>query len=250
VREPLTVATFKWNNPGYRSKFGPESVNTVFAGFKQGYKKPFRMVCITDDAEGIDPEIGIEPIWYDHADVPSPHGNGNPSCYRRLKAFAPEMREILGPRVLLIDLDNVPIPGADLTPLFDRPEPIVLLKTPEPHVPFNGSMVLMDTGAFPEVWETFDPNVSPRLALAANCHGSDQGWLSYLFRDRNPATWRDGPGADGIYVYRRMENQDELPDDARLVLFHGKPDYWEPEAQAHEWVRRYWPVTRNEEEQC
>lgn len=240
MSEPLTIVSFKYRRPGYRSEFGSETVNALFAGLKRSYHKPFRMVCVTDDATGIDPRIGIEPIWKDHADVPNPNGNGNPSCYLRLKLFSREARAIFGPRLLAIDLDVLPV--GDLTKQFDRPEPIVLLPTTDRFVPFNGSMVLMDTGAFPEVWESFDPKTSPRAAFKAGCHGSDQGWLSFLFRDRKPATWKEGPGGDGIYVYRRMENKDALPDDARIVLFHGKPDPWEPAAQQHEWVRRFYPV--------
>ncbi len=248
MSEPLTVVTFKWRNPGYRSTFGPETVNALYAGFDRFFRKSFRMVCVTDDADGIDPCIGIEPLWDDHAGIPSPNGNGNPSCYRRLKMFAPEMREVFGPRVLWIDLDVLPV--GDITPLFDRPEPIVLLPTPEAHVPFNGSMVLMDTGAFPEIWTEFDPKSSPKRALAANCHGSDQGWLSYCFKDRHPATWAEGPGGDGIYTYRRHiePNGGVLPDDARLVLFHGRQDPWSQEAQAHDWVRRCWPYAHEEAE--
>lgn len=238
--EPLTIVAHKWNKPGYRSKFGPETVNALYAGFDRWYRKAFRMICVTDDAEGIDGAIGIEPIPTDHADVPSPAGNGNPSCYRRLKMFAPEARDIFGPRVLLIDLDVLPV--ADVTPIFDRPEPIVLLPTPEKHVPYNGSMILMDTGAFPGVWTDFDPRESPKIAMAAYCHGSDQGWLSYWFRNRSPAVWDEGFGGEGIYTYRRHIEPygGALPHDARIVLFHGKPDQWEPEAQQLDWVREHW----------
>jgi hypothetical protein len=71
----LTVCCWKWKGPAnYRSQFAAEHVNVLARMVARHYAKPHRFVCITDDAEGIDPEIGIVPLWDDFASIPSPHG--------------------------------------------------------------------------------------------------------------------------------------------------------------------------------
>ena len=56
------------------------------------------IVCVTDHPPGSFPShIRIVPVWDDWKELGG--------CYRRLKAFAPEMRDVLGPRFAWIDLD-------------------------------------------------------------------------------------------------------------------------------------------------
>ena len=125
VSEALTFVTFKWAPPvGYRSHFDAENVNTLFRMIRRHYDGPMRAVCVTDDPAGIDESIETMPLWDDLASVPSPHGAHNPSCYRRLKLFAPDAGETFGPRLVAIDLDMV-ITGS-LNALFDRPEDFVI----------------------------------------------------------------------------------------------------------------------------
>lgn len=233
----LTVATFKWNDPDYRSLFLPERVNVHYAMFARNYRKPFRYVCITDDPHGLRPEIEAFPLWDDYADVPSPHGGRNPSCYRRLKLFHPETARAIGDRIAWLDLDMVIL--RDVTPIFDRPEPLVLLATSFAHTPYNGSMVLMDAGCRPDLWDEFSPEAGIE-AKDADFRGSDQGYLSWKLRNETPACWRFIQ--DGIYSRRLVRDRfHEPPEDARIVLFMGKPDPWETAAQRRfPWLKYYY----------
>lgn len=235
----LSVVTYKWRPaPGYRSTYGPETVNTLRRMVARHYPQPHRFVCVTDDADGIDTGIDIVPLWSDHAGIPSPHGGKNPSCYRRLKAFAPEIAEVFGPRFVSLDLDVVIV--GDLAPLWDRPDPFVIWgdTNPQPGSHYNGSMVLMTAGVRRQVWDRFDPLRSPRDAKAAGCWGSDQGWISYCLGAGEPR-WTT---ADGVYSFRNhlANGREPLPADARLVLFHGRIDPWSPEAHTIPWVKRYY----------
>jgi hypothetical protein len=235
----LTIATFKWTpQPGYRSTFAPSAVNVLKRMIDRHYAPPHRVVCITDDPAGLDPGIDVLPLWNDYAHVPSPQGGKNPSCYRRLRVFAPEMAEILGPRFVVLDLDVVIV--ADVAPLWDRPEDFVIWGDTHPTTAYNGSMLLMTAGARRQVWDRFDPIASPKAATAAGCWGSDQGWISYCL----------GPGerrwsrADGVYSFRndlRGSNGHRalLPENARMVMFHGNVDPWAG-GQDIPWVRRHW----------
>lgn len=233
----LSVVAFKWKPPaGYRSTFGPETVNVLRRMVARHYHAPHRFLCVTDDPAGLDPEIDIVPLWSDFATVPSPHGGHNPSCYRRLKAFSAEIAAVFGERFVWLDLDTVIV--ADLAPLFDRPEDFVIWGETDRRSWYNGSMCLMTAGARRQVYDDFDPKTSPKRAKQAGRFGSDQGWISYRLGP-GEATWGR---EDGVYSYRVhvAPNGNRLPANARIVMFHGKVDPWDHRGQSVGWIREHW----------
>ena len=237
----ISVVTWRWKPPaGYRSTFGPETVNVLRRMVARHYPDPHRFICVTDDREGLDREVEVVPGWNDFADVPSPSGGRNPSCYRRLRAFHPEIAQTFGPRFVSLDLDMV-ITG-DLRPLWNRPEPFVIWGDTNPRTFYNGSMFLMSAGARSKVWNTFDPKTSPAAARAAGHFGSDQGWISHCL-GKGEATWST---ADGVYSFRNHLHGETatpktaLPSNARVVVFHGCVEPWSARAQRIEWVKEYY----------
>lgn len=235
----LTVVCWKWAPvAGYRSQFGPETVNTLRKMVARHYRQPHRFVCVTNDTAGIDPDITVLPDFGDFVGLPSPHGRKHPSCYRRLRMFHPDAEKWFGPRSVSLDLDVV-ITG-DLSPLWDRPEDVVLYGDTNPTTHYNGSMVLLKAGSRPKVWTEFHPDRSPRRARAQGFFGSDQAWLSYSLGPDEPKWTR----RDGVYSFRNeLAALHELPSDARLVVFHGAHDPWSVHAQSnYPWVRRFYPV--------
>lgn len=235
----FAVVTWKWKPlPGYRSEFTAETVNVLRRMVARHYPDPHRFICVTDDPVGIDPDIEVLPLWNDHASVPSPFGDKNPSCYRRLRAFAPDIAESFGPRFVSMDLDCV-ITG-DLRPLWNRTEDFVIWGDTNPRTAYNGSMFLLSAGARRKVWDDFDPKDSPKRAKAAGCFGSDQGWISFCL---GPSEQR-WTKADGVYSFRndvRPSNASHLPQGARVVMFHGRYDPWSPLVQQiAPWVKQHW----------
>ncbi len=234
---PTTVACFKWKPaPGYRSTFGPAMVNTLRRMVSRHFAVPHRFVCVTDDAKGLDKDVEVVPLWSDFADLPSPHGRRNPSCYRRLKIFSAEIESILGHRFVCLDLDTV-ITG-DLLPLWNRPEDFVAYGETNPRSFYNGSMMLLTAGSRAKVWTDFNPKTSPAKALAAGRFGSDQGVVSDIL-GKGEAIWTK---ADGVYSYQvHLKNAGgKLPADARMVMWHGAVDPDSREAQRLDWVRKHY----------
>jgi hypothetical protein len=232
-----TVVCFKWARPGYRSTFGPETVNTLRRMVARHYPHPHRFLCVTDDPAGLDPAVTVLPDFKDFVDVQSPYGGKNPSCYRRLRLYHPEAERWFGARFVAIDLDTVIT--SDLRPLWDRSEDYVVWGDTNRTTHYNGSMVLMTAGARSKVWTQFNPKVSPWQAKQARQFGSDQGWISYCLGP-GEATWSK---ADGVYSFRNhlSSNGRTLPDDARIVFFHGQYDPWSPYVTAHyPWVREHY----------
>lgn len=242
----ITVACWKWRPaPGYRSSYGPEQVNTLYAMVERHLRCPHEFVCVTDDAAGLDPRIRVAPLPVDFADVRSPHGPSWPSCYRRLAAFAPDAAHWLGERILSLDLDVV-ITG-DITGLAMRPEDFVIAQGSAKGTAYNGGLWLLTAGSRPQVFERFHPVKSPALTYRLKIQGSDQAWLSYIL-GRGEARFTD---RDGVYSYRvhMGSGRHGLPADARLVLFSGKIDPWQPRALASSpWIRQHYhreaPVER------
>lgn len=256
----LSVVTFKWQKPGYRSVFSAENVNICRRMVARHYPTEHRFICVTDDAAGIDPGIEIIPLWGDHASIVNPSWANGPSCYRRLKVFSEWFESSVTDRFVVLDLDVV-ITGA-LSPLWDRDEPFLIWRPNHPGIPICASMFMLRPGAHREIWTQFDDILSPKLTSAAGFRGSDQAWIRYCIGDDAPG-W--GP-ADGVYglkddiakgkrgrqvVVSLPSNLEHLrkpqpvwgalPENARIVMFPGQPDPWSPGAQADfPWIAQHY----------
>lgn len=235
MRPVDSVIVWKWHTPGYRSTFGPETVNIFRRMVARNYPFQHRVICVTDDSRGIDAGIDILPLWNDFPGLQPYGGPSHPNCYRRLRLFHPDAAQWFGERYVSVDLDSV-VTG-DLTSVWNRPEDVVLWGNTHKTTHYNGSMVLMTAGARPQVWETFDPKTSPGQARDAGQLGSDQGWMSYVLGP-GEAMWTQ---RDGVYSYRNdIRPTGVFPTDARLVLMHGQVDPWTPFAQRMEWVHTHY----------
>lgn len=248
MSEPLTVICWRWQSPvGYRSTFGPEHVYALKEMLRRHLHAPYRLVCVTDQPEQLK---GIETIrlWDEFRSVPSPFGAHNPSCYVRLRVFAPGAGKLFGPRLLSIDLDTVIV--NDITPLVERDEDFVIWgESPAERKLWGeaekqyycGAMFMLKTGTRPQVYTRFDPEKTPELAKRAKCFGSDQGVISYILGP-NEATWGR---KDGVFSFRKHlspRGPEYFPEAMRVAMFHGKIDPWHHRASLFPWVRRHYPL--------
>lgn len=236
-----SVVCWRWTpTPGYRSEYPPKTVNVLKAMVDRWYPHPHRFICVCDDKNGIDSSVEMVKPWDDFSFLPSPHGKRNPSCYRRLRMFHPDIGQVFGERFVSLDLDVV-LTG-DVSPLWNRPEDFVAVgdTNPQPGSYFNGSMMLLRAGSRPQVWTRFDPDRSPYEALRAGAYGSDQGHISHILGS-GEARWSK---ADGVYSLRNdfeQQRKRNLPADARIVICHGKIDPWSAYAKdTYPWISQYW----------
>lgn len=250
----ISFVTFKWKpREGYRSKFDASHVNTLASMVKRHYRKPHRFICVTDDPAGV--RVDTTPLWTDHSELCNPTWPDGPSCFRRLRVFDTSFSAIVQtPRFVCLDLDMVIT--SDITDMFERPEPFAIFRTHLPHIPVCGSLFMVETGRFPEIWHDF--NRSPMAAIGAmkarGFRGSDQAWLTYRFGPEAPG-WSN---KDGVYSYmelkprgrvrgqgafpnRKLIPDGSLPDNARIVVFTGKPDPWDREARSFSpWIDEHY----------
>lgn len=228
----LSVVTFLWDNPEYRWRrmfeYTPGHVDKLARAVRRHLTMPYRFLCVTDYPGQSFKEVdGIVPLWSDYRSLGG--------CYVRLKAFSEEMREILGERFVWFDVD-VLITG-NLDPLLSRTEDFMAWKDVNPPTPYCGSMVMMDAGARKEVWEDFDPEVSPNLAGDKGYIGTDQAWMGYRL-GLDEKTWS---AEDGVYSYKKGTRGGALPENARVIVFHGPYDpSQEEEQKLSPWIKDHW----------
>jgi hypothetical protein len=230
----LTVTTFLWREPhGAHNKlylYGPEHVHRMRSMLARHLRTPHELVCITNQPEGLDPEIRTVPLD-ERLLLP---GLRLP----KLMVFRPDAGDWLSSRILLLDLDTVIVD--DFTPVVARSEPLVLWRNhnfrggPWPSR-YNSSFLLMDAGAVPEVWDTLP-------AIPAGSRPSwhdDQGWISEIMGPGLPS-WKQNEPRDGLWKARDLPSP-ELPEGCRAVTFNGPRDPSMPEMQKRfPWLEEHW----------
>lgn len=214
----LTVVTWLWSQPGFRTRYTPEIVLEMRDMVKRFYKKPHRFVCVTD--QRID---GVETVRLGRlfSKLENPTWENGPSCYRRLIAFKKDAERLFGNRFVSIDLDTILLD--DVTELWDRKEDVVLLKGISKDVPYCGAMFMMKTGCRPQVFDLFDPKTSPQKTAAAGIKGSDQAWISYVLKKE--ACWKFG---EDIIDFSHYIKESKKKPDAKIVFFNGSFKPWDP----------------------
>lgn len=209
---------------------------------------PHQFVCITDDAEGLDPRIEAVPMpQHTFDELVNPHqfkydrarswGEKKyfPSCYRRLWMFSGEAKA-LGERVLALDVDVV-VTGS-LLPLVDRDETFVGWcdeRNTKPRV--AGGAYLLTTGAHTDVWTDFWPATSPQIAADAGYSGSDQAWMSYKLQGIGGRWGR----ADGLSKITWLDGEPD--EETRLVFTAGHSPPWSRDVQRrYGWLMKFWTL--------
>lgn len=217
MTEPLTIMTWLWKQPNGRTTYGPENVNIWADMVRRNLSLPHRIACVTAHPEGIDSDIDIIEPPGEFEDIQLPTwGKEKPQCLRRISLFRPDAASIFGKRFVSMDMDCV-IMGS-LDPLFDRPEDFVMYGGTNRDRPYNGSMLMMDAGARPQVYERLTPEEAVKAGWRYT--GSDQAWISYVL-GRGEKVWLQ---EDGIHIRDFLKDGAET---TRILFFFGNPKPWD-----------------------
>lgn len=220
----LIISTWLWGD-----KYGLDDVAKLAAGLRRHVRQPFRFVLISDG-----PVSAVaDEVWPIH----DPELTKMPGCFARLRMFDPAWQRQYAIRDIFacVDLDTV-ITGR-LDPVFDRTEPFVILQGANSLNPckFNGSLMMLRAGAYPEVWEDFSLEAASKIQF--HSYPDDQGWLWHKLP--NAAAWHVGKSS-GVYAFMKpgWNVGDALPVSARVVVF---PGWRSPEKFKHlQWVKANW----------
>lgn len=236
--QALSVVCWKWGD-----LFSAAYVNRLRAGLARHLTVRHELVCVTDDAAGLDRRVRVVPM-------PARHSS-TPRCRRRMQAYSREfaLAHNLGPRLLCVDLDVVVVGRLDH--LVERPEPLVV--APAVYTPvFCGALILVDAGYLDGAWRAFDadPEGFPREADPVGQVPSDQAMLNHFVMSRG-VPHGEWSSRDGVVLYfgtRRYQQHEHLgvgptrprlPQRARIVLF-GSADKAVIEEGRLGWIREHW----------
>lgn len=248
----ITILTWKWECEGLHRKKGiyflSDHVNILYSMLKRHLHTPFRLACVTDNPVGIGKDVLIIPLWSDYASMGG--------CFRRLKVFSSEAEKFLHcKRFVSIDLDVV-ITG-DITPLLTRKDDFIIWGEDWRKFVYCGAMWMMDVGARPQVWDSFDCVKYSRNKKGHYPGGTDQRHINTVLYP-GEKTWTQ---KDGVYNFatdivrieklkifrypgrrkKKSGGDGRLPKGARIVFFNGKYDPSQSSLrEEYPWIKEHW----------
>lgn len=226
----LTIITWYWQQPDGRAKYTAFDVNFWAAKVRQNLTIPHRIACVTRHTEGIDRSIDIitPPTDFEHVRIPT-WGEHLPQCLRRLAMFRPDAERIFGKRFVCMDLDSLPC--GPLDPLFEEDVDFRICRGTSSERPYNGSMIQMEAGSRPQVYNHFTPEGAAEAGR--KFVGSDQAWISHIL-GWGERTWS---AEHGVHFWPKALQSDEQ--DRRVVFFAGRVKPRQA-AERNEWVRSHY----------
>jgi hypothetical protein len=223
----FNVVCLKWG-----TKYGPEYVNKLYGALKRNTTLPFTLHCFTEDATGINKNVVIHPLKY----------KGIDGWWNKLYLFSNEVD--LDGRILFIDLDTL-ITG-NIDDMLKVDKGFVMLKDFfYPLQDNNGSgLMSFDLKQNVDVWGSFIAN--PKAAVQQLHPHGDQKWIVKFVKD---ITHWQTILPNQVYSFK-IHCGSGLPNNARIICYHGKPSIPESIAQSNvaqgrrlppsPWVKEYW----------
>lgn len=235
---PVNVICVKWG-----SKYGPDYVNKLHSMVRRNLSRPFRFVCFTDDAAGIDADIETRPLpltgipeFDDREPWTRAHG------WLKVTSFASDLAGLEGP-TLFLDLDIVVV--GPLDPFFDPPGRFLVIKEwDKKDATGNTSVYRFEAGRCTDLLDHLKGN----LVSAQRDFRNEQEFVTdYFHKAGELVYWPKGwcvsfkrhciPWPLGWFGAAR------IPEGARVVTFHGKPNPHDVIAgKSGKWYRRVKPV--------
>jgi hypothetical protein len=237
--QAVNVLCIKWGK-----KYGPDYVNKLHNMVARHLHRPHRFICLTDDAQGIDPEIEVKPIppvGFDEFDQRKPWTFGH--GWLKLTSFANPLYDLQG-RTLFLDLDIVIVDSLD--PFFDQKgEFIVIKEWDKSDGTGNTSAYIYTIGAHADA---LDHLKSGYPASIADVRNEQEFITGYLSRQGKLSYWPEAwCRSFKRHCLRRgimgWFQPPTIPEGARIIAFHGKPN--PPDAIAGvsgKWYRRVMPT--------
>lgn len=223
----LIICAFAWGQ-----KYGAEYVERLAAGVCQHLSESHRFVLISEWMHHVE---GVEVKALTDFELTKIKG-----CFARLRLFDAGwqhhvLRALPGDRIACMDLDSI-VTGP-LDPLFNRPDNFTILtgaNAANP-CPYNGSLWMLRAGYRPDVWTDFSLEAAAKVPHYE--FPDDQAWFAHKLP--GVVGWKVG-APSGVYAFQKpgWPKGDDLPADARLVVF---PGWRDPSKFTHlPWVKERW----------
>lgn len=228
------ILCMKWG-----SKYGPEYVNRLYAMVRRHLQGDFHFVCLTDNGEGLRPEVQCLPIPPLNLNLAPGQRDG---AWKKLTTFEQDLHGLRG-TALFLDLDVVIVDSLDA--FFEQPgEFLIIHDYPRfwrfgERITGNSSVYRFELGAHADVLAYFRTHMDDVMQRFRN----EQDYLSN-FLDRQgklaywPEVWCPSFKYHGIPTWpSNYWRAPFVPQDARIVIFHGECN--PPDALAGRRNRRF-----------
>lgn len=215
------IITLKWGN-----RYGAEYVNRLASAVRRNISSEVSIVCFTDDADGIDPDVAIFPI----PEIDLPPENAV-TGWRKLCLFRPDLPiDGVG---LFLDLDIVITGPLDDFFTFGNDDEIPIIHNwvpwhknlfrPDPQIG-NSSVFRFELNKCSFVWNQFHSEKD----WALSNFSPPQSYLTHCIRPRMkywPENWVRSFKRHGRPMFPlNLILEPAIPKEARIIAFHGKPD--------------------------
>lgn len=229
-QDEVNVVCLKWG-----SLYGPEYVNILYRMVERHLARPFRFICFTEDAEGLQTEVEVWPLP-DFEEPPWEYARFC-SAWRKLALFKAGLADMQG-KVLFLDLDVVIVGALDV--FFNAEGTVAMIENwyqPGQQVG-QASVMCFEAGAPQALLEQYqaDPlSVLKRYpteqayisgALGQHCQFFPEHWCRSYKKHCMP---------QGVRKFYQYENR--MPEGARILVFHGRPN--PPDAIAGQWGKDF-----------
>ena len=223
----------KWGD-----KYDASYVNKLYNMVSRNLTKEFRFICLTDDNSGFLPEI-------ESFDIPKlnlPEGIPERG-WTKLATFSKYISDIKG-QCLFFDLDLIIVNNID--EFFDLPGDFFIIKDfIRRDITGNSSVYRFEMGKFSDVLENFEKNFEKIRSKFRN----EQEYLSYYMQKNHslsywPLEWCRSFKKHCVRKgLKQFFQAPVLPPEAKVIIFHGKPN--PPEAligKSGKWYRKVLPT--------
>jgi hypothetical protein len=213
------VLCMKWG-----TKYGPEYVNRLYAMVRRHLSGQFRFVCLTDDGNGIRPEVQCLPIPHLNLHLKPGERDG---AWKKLTTFEADLHGLRG-TALFLDLDVVVV--GPLDDFFARPgEFLIIHDYPRfwrtgNRIVGNSSVYRFELGAHADVLQNFRAHMAELMRQYRN----EQDYLSHFLHAQDkltywPAAWCPSFKYHSIPPWPvNYWRAPAIPPGARIVVFHGE----------------------------
>lgn len=241
ANDSVNVICMKWG-----TKYGPEYVNRLYGMVSRNLSRPFRFVCFTENTDGIRDEVETRDL--PTLDLPE----GIPERgWLKLATFQPNLGGLEG-ATLFLDLDVLIVDSIDCFFEFDAAFALCHDEKKKRQRIGNSSVYRFDIGCCPDVLDYFRDN----FETIRSSYRNEQAYLSRRMDEKGmlqfwPKEWCPSFKYHCVPTFpMNFFLAPYIPDGARILLFHGKPEpvdaiegrsgKWYRYLRPASWIADYW----------
>ena len=230
----IDIVCFKWG-----PKFGPEYVNKFYNAIKRNTTVPHRFICYTDDPSGVEcetrPFLIDLPVWWYIIGLTNPDHDHNEQLF-------------------YFDLDTIVTGNIDH--ILNMQQPFATISDFGWPAGLQTAFIMWDKTTRNNVWKYFTTKYSPADYANLDCDYTQWGGTNQFLEEcmgvvrinKNPTPaienappvvrlQNEFPGDCASYKAQNLAGKSTIPENIKLVFFHGKPM---PHEVSEDWMGTHW----------